>query len=243
MNRLRLVVGASFVAFPLVVQVPFTLLIQRFSYPDILLRGADEVLTRFHAGGSGMVWTWYVYALCTLGLGFVASTWPDALEQRGWVARLSVISGVTAALAQLFGLLRWTLVVPFLATRWVEHPEQRQALEVAYEVQHRLFGVLLGEHVGPLFMALWTVTASWLLVAAKGPRLLAALGSLAAGLFIAGLGAGLSRAVPMPALVQPLPMVAFIVWSVWAVVSGSWLVRRTVGPGPLLVTERVEGRQ
>ncbi len=80
--RQRLVIGLSLIAFPLAVQVPFTLLVERFSYPDILLRSADEVLTRFHAGGSAMVFTWYAYALCTLGLLFVA-TLSGAAAQRG----------------------------------------------------------------------------------------------------------------------------------------------------------------
>jgi hypothetical protein len=226
MNRQRLAVGLSLIAFPLAVQVPFTLLVERFSYPDILLRPADEVLTRFHAGGNAMVWTWYAYALCTLGLAFIATLLPDALEQKGAVARASVVSGVIAAIAQLLGLLRWTLVIPFLATRWVEHADQHQALEVAYEVQHRLFGVLLGEHVGPLFMATWTALVSVMIVKTNGSRAIAGAGFVSAVLFLGGLGSGLSRAVPMPALVQPLPMLAFIVWSVWAVATGALLVIR-----------------
>ncbi len=200
MNRQRLVAGLSLIAFPLAVQVPFTLLIRRFSYPDILLRGADEVLTRFHAGGSEMVWTWYLYALCTLGLGFVATLLPDALGQHGPIARSSVVSGVIAALVQLFGLLRWVLVVPFIT--------------------------MLGEHVGPLFMAVWTTTASLMLLKAHAPKVIAVAGFVSAVLFLAGLGSGLSRAVPMPAFVQPLPMVAFIVWSVWALATGVLLVVR-----------------
>jgi hypothetical protein len=227
MNRHRLVVGLLLISFPLAVQVPFMWLVERFSYPDILLRTADEVLTRFHAGGSAMVWTWYAYALCTLGLGFIATMLPDALEQEGSVARLSVVTGVIAALSQLFGLLRWTLVVPFLATRWVERPGEHQALEVAYEVQHRLFGVLLGEHVGPLFMAVWTASVSMMLLKTKAPRWLPSAGFVSSVLFIAGLGSGLSRAVPMPAFVQPLPMIAFIAWSAWALATGVLLVIRS----------------
>lgn len=218
MNRQRLVVGLSLVAFPLAVQVPFGLLVSNFSYPDILLRGADEVLTRFHAGGSGLVWTWYVYALCTLGLGFAASTLPEALEQRGTVARLSVITGLIASLAQLLGLLRWTLVVPFLAQRWVEHPEQHETLELVYEVQHRLFGVMLGEHVGQLFMGVWTALVSVMLL--RSAKWLSVAGLISAVMFVLGLGAGLARSVPMPGFVQSLPMVAFIAWSLWAIATG-----------------------
>lgn len=226
MNRQRSAVALALIAFPLAVQVPFSILVARYSYPDILLRGADEVLTRFHGGGSPMVWTWYAYALCTLGLGFVALGLPAALEQRGALASASVVTGALAAVAQLLGLLRWVLVVPFLATRWLERPEQRAILEPLYEVQHRLFGVLLGEHVGQLFMGVWTALASAMLLRALRSRALAGLGFLAAALFLVGLGAGLSRAVPMPEALQQLPVAAFILGSLWSIGAGVALLRR-----------------
>lgn len=230
MNRTRLALGLSLAAFPLAVQIPFSLLIATYDYPDILMRGADEVLTRFHAGGPAMVWTWYAYALCTLGLGFAAVGLPEALEQRGAVARLSVVAGVIAALSQLLGLLRWTLVVPFLASRWVEHPEQRAVLEPLYEVQHRLFGVMLGEHVGQLFMAVWAALVSVMLLRAAASRVLVGLGLLSAALFMVGLGAGLARAVPMPDFVTHAPLAGFLVWSVWAVAVGALVAWRAWGP-------------
>jgi hypothetical protein len=86
--------------------------------------------------------------------------------------------------------------------------------------------VLLGEHVGQLFMGVWTALASLLLLRALGSRVLAGLGFLAAALFLVGLGAGLSRAVPMPAALQQLPMVAFILWSLWSIATGVALLRR-----------------
>ena len=112
------------------------------------------------------------------------------------------------------------MVVPFLASRWVEHPEQRELLELAYEVQHRLFGVMIGEHVGQLFMGAWTALVSVLILRARGPRILAAVGFSAAALFIGGMGAQLARAVSMPGFVQQLPMIAFIAWSAWAIATG-----------------------
>jgi hypothetical protein len=38
--RLRRLVGATFIAFPLAINVPFALLTMRFGYPDILRRPA-----------------------------------------------------------------------------------------------------------------------------------------------------------------------------------------------------------
>jgi hypothetical protein len=118
MKRQRL----ALIAFPLAVQVPFSILIARYSYPDILLRGA-------------------------------------------------------------------------------------------------------GEHVGQLFMGVWTALASALLLRALGSRLLAVAGFLASALFLVGLGAGLSRAVPLPAALQQVPMVAFIAWSLWSIAAGVTLLR------------------
>lgn len=57
-------------------------------------------------------------------------------------------------------------------------------------------------------------------------------------LFIGGLGSGVSRAVPMPAFVQPLPMIAFIAWSVWALATGVLLVIRSRATLPSLEPSR-----
>jgi hypothetical protein len=152
---------------------------------------------------------------------------PQALEQKGAVARLSAITGLIASLAQLLGLLRWVMVVPFLAGRWVEYPEQRQVLEVVYEVQHRLFGVMLGEHVGQLFMGVWTALVSVMVLRAHGPKPIAVAGFASTLLFLGGLGGHLSRVVPMPSFLAHLPMVAFIAWSLWAIATGVLVARRS----------------
>lgn len=226
MKTARLVVGLTLVCFPLAVQVPFGLLAIRFGYPDILLAGGSEVLPRFHAGGTSLVLTWYFYALCTLGLLPTALMLPEALDQRGRLAQFSVVAGVTAGLTQLLGLLRWTLVVPMLAQRWVERPLEQAAIEQSYELQHRLFGALVGEHVGQLFMGLWTVAVALLLLRTGGPRWLAVGGLVAGGLFLLGLGAGLARALPLPAALGQVPMLAFVLWSAWSVALGGLLLRR-----------------
>jgi hypothetical protein len=218
-------VGLTLLAFPLVVQVPFGLLAATFSYPDILTRSADEVLTRFQRGGETLVWTWYGYALCTLGLLFAAVELPSALGQGGVLARLSVWAGALSAAAQLLGLLRWVFVVPFLAEQWVAQPEAHLTLTCVYEVQHRLFGVLLGEHVGQLLLGAWTGLAAMLWRRAGRGRLVAWLGFVSAAGLGLGLAAGLSRVVALPAVFQHVPLVAFIAWTVWAVSTGAGLVR------------------
>lgn len=227
MKMPRLFVGTLLIALAVLVQVAFGMLAVNFNYPDILMHNAQEALTRFHGGGATLVWTWYVCALCLVGFFFVVVLFPTVIGQENSMAsRIGRLSGVVAAVAQLTGLLRWSLVVPFLAERWLNHPEQHAFLEVAYELQHRLFGVMIGEHIGQLFLAVWTLSASVLLSRFAAPLWIAAMGGLMGVLFLGGLGAGLSRSVSMPSFVSSLPMVAFMGWSLWIVVVGVFVTRR-----------------
>lgn len=84
---------------------------------------------------------------------------------------------------------------------------------------------MIGEHVGQLFMGVWTVLVSVLLVRTHAPKPVSAAGFLSGALFLLGLGAGLARSVPMPAFVQTLPLLAFIAWSLWAIATGLTLAR------------------
>jgi hypothetical protein len=43
--------------------VAFGMLAARFDYPDILRRPTDEVLSRFEAGGTGLVLLWWSFAM------------------------------------------------------------------------------------------------------------------------------------------------------------------------------------
>lgn len=156
-RRSQLAIGLALAAFPLLVQLPFNLLVATFEYPDILRRPAGEVLVRFAAGGDRLTWIWYAYALCVVPFLITVIALPGALQispgRRTMIRTLGVISATT----QLIGLLRWTLVVPALSAAYAEPAASqatRDAISVAFDVQHRLFGNLLGEHVGQLTLAL-----------------------------------------------------------------------------------------
>lgn len=213
-NRSAVVAGLALTLTPLILQVPFGLLAAKYDYPDILLRDAGEVLTRFHDAGPSMIWTWWAYAMCTVGLLIAAIKMPNA-------STFSRTTGTIAAFAQLLGLLRWVFVVPFLADAWVANTVGHGTLTVIFEAQHRLFGVLLGEHVGQLFMGLWTASIAW----NQSVKWIRALGLISASTLIIGLGAGLARVVPMPGVVAHAPLIGFLLWVIWAVATGIVLLR------------------
>lgn len=78
--------------------------------------------------------------------------------------------GVVGAVVQTLGWVRWPLVVPALAERYLDPatpPETRAATQVAYDLLNQYAGGALGEHLGWLFQGLWAVGLSLLLLRAR----------------------------------------------------------------------------
>src|SRR3954447_23827336 len=59
----RRAAGVFLVVVPLAFTVCFSLLAQLFDYPAILRQPTSDVLTRFAAGGAGLIAVWYVLTL------------------------------------------------------------------------------------------------------------------------------------------------------------------------------------
>ncbi len=216
-------VGAwALLLFPLIVQVPFGILSANFHYPEVLRAPAAEVLRAFHGAGPGLVWVWYAYAMSigVFALGLLA------LDRDDPRMRTATLVGLASALVQWIALARWTFLVPTLARLHAfASPADAAGIEQLFAAQHQLLGVGLGEHLGQMLMAAWTI----LMVRAVGqPLWLKTAGWLAAVLFVVGLSEQLGTAIGFG--VGPLahaPMVAFILWSVWLVGLGVQMLRGT----------------
>ena len=74
------------------------------------------------------------------------------------MVRLATTIGIIGLVVQMVGLLRWTFVVPALATEYVTGDSTAQAASrAAFITIHQYGGVALGEHLGQLFTVAWTV--------------------------------------------------------------------------------------
>lgn len=208
--------GLLFILFPLLVQIPFTMLTINFSYPDVLREPAAQILTNFHAGGSGLILTWYVYALSILV--FIAAL---AIFQRTHQKTLnSQLVGYTSAVIQLIALLRWTFLVPFLANDYVNatNDSTRESLAAFFTMQHNFLGVGLGEHIGQLTLALWTIM---FIREVAQPRWLKIIGYVSAGIVLIGLSEHLGVVFGFDAgMFAEGALVGFMLWSVWMIGFG-----------------------
>lgn len=139
--------------------IPYTILTILFEYPGILRQDTGTVLTKFHEGGSRLIWTWFAFAITGLPLLPAYALIKQKLENRLPMVSLATTIGIIGLIVQMVGLLRWTFVVPVLAKTYVDATDEatRSAAIVAFKAIHQFAGVLLGEHLGQLFTIAWTI--------------------------------------------------------------------------------------
>jgi hypothetical protein len=223
--------AALLIAVPLAFNVAFFELGRAFDYPNILRKEPDAVLRRFAAGGSGLVLRWQALLLSALAMLPLVALVPVVLEPPAPLAIASLVVGSAAALVQSLGLARWPFAVPELARRYVaaEGPEAgstRQAIELAFTVMHRLFGVGIGEHLGYLLTGLWTLLLAASVIATTAlPVWLGFVGMpIGAALLLGSLefvGPNERDGWPLAGVIVPI---AYVAWSLWLVVLGIGLL-------------------
>lgn len=154
--------GLLLIAGAIGVLIPYTILTITFEYPDILRHDTGVILTRFHSGGSSLIFTWWTFAILGLPLLIayilIGQKFENKLGFIKWVTTIGVISGI----AQIVALLRWVFVVPALANYYMSgDAAAKTSAIISFQTVHQFGGVLLGEHVGQLFTIIWTIMISY----------------------------------------------------------------------------------
>jgi hypothetical protein len=214
------ITGLLLIALPIVFNVLFFLLGRTYEYPDILRKPTGYVLERFAAGGQSLVNLWYGFAttallavpMSLLAQGVFAPQFPQ-------IAAASGIIGVISGLVQALGLLRWPLLVPTLAAQYTAPdatPTQRETVSIVFNAFHQYVGVVVGEHLGYLFTAAWTILISVMMFATPMfGALMGIFGIVAAVGILVGL---LEPAGWKPA--GAINAISYLVWSLWLIVAG-----------------------
>jgi len=126
------------------------------------------------------------------------------------------VVGIAAAVVQVIGLLRWPLVVPFLADA---NPDAGAA--ATFDSLNLVLGTIVGETIGYALTAAWTVLVCLGLRGTLLNRVLTAAGLVAAVLIAVGTVEPLE--VPLAGLAN---FVGYVVWSGWLVAVAVVLLRR-----------------
>ncbi|RTL63444.1 MAG: DUF4386 family protein [Pseudonocardiaceae bacterium] len=199
------------IAAAVVVNIAFTGLGAVFDYPDVLKHPPADALAAFRES-QGAVSAWFL--ALALGAALLA---PVAVGvgrlSTSRAMRWAVPVGISAAVVQIVGLLRWPLLTP----GWAASGDVD-----SFATANRVLGTVVGETGGYLLTALWTVLV------------LVALGTSFAGRWFVVLG-GVSAVLVFVGVLSPvgLPLVdlanfaGYVLWSLWLVVFAILLLVRS----------------
>ena len=220
------VAGVVLIVVPILFNVGFALLAQRFDYPDVRRRPSHEVLDRFRAGGSALILIWWAFALCAVLFAALAVLLAIAVDDanRALVV-IGAVVGVLAALVQFLGLIRWPFLVPYLARVAAEAAPgspRGDAVDVVFQSFNRYLGVAVGEHLGYAFTGIWSILAGVALIgSAAAPDWLGIVGVLIGPLFLVSslefVGGFEESGWRLAGALVPL---TYIAWSAWLVAVG-----------------------
>ncbi len=226
----RKLAGIFFIVGALLVNIPYTLLIMNFDYPDILRQPTAEILTKFQAGGDTLIYTWFAFAWVGLPMLFGAIMLKQILtDEHAPFLETATTLGVIGFIVQVVGLLRWVFVVPALARLYTDPAADsatQAAVAAVFTAVHQYGGVILGEHMGQFLIILWMSMISGIMYKSKMfSKWVAVLGWVASAIYILAQTELLATAIPAFPVIDWAGLVGSLLWLVWMIVIGVYLVK------------------
>lgn len=222
--------GVLLIVGSIIVNIPYTLLIMNFDYPDILREPVGYILTQFQQGRTGLILTWLSFAWTGIPLFFAIIMLQKVLEREDtpylWVG---TISGVVGAVTQMIGLLRWVFVVPILANLYtVSNTSEisREAIVSIFQVVHQYGGVVLGEHLGQTFTIMWMLIVSFAIFKSNIIKpWVAWLGIFSSLVYLSAQTELFHTVIPNFPVISESGLIGSLLWLFWMFIVGVHLVR------------------
>lgn len=229
-NKLRKLTGFFFIIGAILVNIPYTLLIMNFDYPDILRQPTEEILTRFQAGGNSLIYTWLAFAWVGLPMLFGALLLKRVLEKENSpFLETATTIGVIGFIVQVVGLLRWVFVIPVLARLFTDpttDPVTKAAIPAVFIAVHQYGGVILGEHLGQFLIIIWMSIISGIIYKSKiFSKWVAWLGWFASAVYILAQTELFATAIPNFPVIDWAGLYGSLLWILWMIVLGVYLVK------------------
>lgn len=224
---LRRLAGLLMIIVPLAFTALFTMLQMQFEYPDILRQPTADILTKFQAGGGGLIASWYGLTLAAILFIPVVVLIHNLLagERAPITLWVATTFGVVAGVAQTLGFLRWPFLVPHLAQAYLDpaaSEAQRAAAAMVFEAFHRYAGMAVGEHLGYMSTSIWTFLVALLMV--RSPLFGRWLGVSGMALAL-GVATGLLEPAGVP-FVGAINAISYLAWALWLIIVGVVLLAR-----------------
>jgi len=203
--------------------IPYTILTIIFEYPSVLRQDTTVILTKFHEGGSTLIWVWFAFAITGIPLIPAYILIGQTLENKSGLIRVATTIGVIGLIVQMIGLLRWTFVVPVLASTFLDSNdgETKAAAIVAFKTMHQFAGVILGEHLGQLFTIAWTILITGVFKKLKlVPIWVTTLGYISSFIYLIAQAELFATVIPGFPVWNPAGFLGSTLWLIWLIIIG-----------------------
>jgi hypothetical protein len=194
----------------------FTALGSVFEYPQILEEPTADILALYR-DHQGAVTGWFLVLVISAAMLAPAGLLLGRLAG-GTLGRWIAGIGVAAAVVQVAGLQRWITIVPGISDDALD-PAQRAEAEDRFELWHTVLGKVVGETIGYVLTAVFTVLVVVALSRTILPRWLAWTGYFAAALITTGV------AIPVVDAASLTNFAGYVLWCVWLLGLGFLLLR------------------
>jgi hypothetical protein len=225
------IIGGLLIAGAIAVFIPYTILTIIFEYPDILRQDTGTILTKFHEGGNGLIWTWFAFAITGLPLLPAYIMIGQMLESKSSIVRVATTIGVIGLVVQMIGLLRWTFVVPILANTFISATDEatKTTAIVVFKTIHQFGGVIFGENLGQLFTIAYTVMISITFAKLKiMPRWVNWLAYISSAIYILAQAELFATVMPDFPVWDLAGFIGSTLWLIWLVVIGVMFLRKRI---------------
>lgn len=212
------------IATPVGFNIAYFHLAAKFRYPEILREKPQEILSLFGQVQNEIRGSWLLITLAAVAFIFV-SVWiaEQVVETKN--RSHAILAGSIAGVVQAIGLSRWLFAVPAVQALSVNNTTATSA-ETSFVVIHAAFGIGVGEFLGYLLTAVWTLFVSksiW----GNGGRAVGIVGTLCGVTILAGC----LETLGVEAL-GPVVAIGYLIWSLWLIAlgvmmpKGKWLATR-----------------
>ena len=219
MNRKRTAI--ALIAAAVLTNAGFSVLGDVFNYPDVLKEPSRVVLERFHEH-QGRVSFWFAVLALSAALFAPIAIGVGKLRSDRYM-RLAVPIGIGAAAVQAIGLSRWPLLVPGFANDAVSaNPAAAATAADHFDAANTILGTALGETLGYLLTAAWTLLVVRSLGAHFSGRVFAGLGAVSAAMIFVGVLSPLDFGA-----IDTINFGGYVLWSAWLIWLAIALLRES----------------
>jgi len=205
----RRLTAATMASAAILASAGFAVLGSIFNYPKILQSPTGDILALYRQHDIAIS-AWF--AVLTLSAALLA---PAGLGlgrlSGGRIGKRIAGTGLAAAFVQVTGLSRWVLFVPGISDDALV-PARMQDAHHRFQLLHTWLGTIIGETIGYLLTAVFTVLVVRAVTRASAPRWMTYLGYVAAALIATGV------LIPLGLNIARLTNFAgYVTWCSWLV--------------------------